>query len=277
MSSSTIYLVSGSNRGIGMIAFACYQCAVPAMTFIQILGLGLVTQILAKHDSAFVYAGSREPESSIALNELKIQYPGRISVVKLVSADVKGNAALAKEIDARHGRIDTVIANAGIGKSMDLVHEVGGATIEEHFHVNVTGTVVLFQAVYDLLKKSKTPRFVPISTISGSLGGEIIKLPMGGVAYGATKAALNWTTRKIHFENDWLVAFPLSPGPVDTDMFQFAVDTDTTGTLKKMLALFPSIPTVETASVALVKIIDESSREKEGGEFVEFDGTRILW
>ena len=74
--------------------------------------------------------------------------------------------------------------------------------------VNVTGTIVLFQAMYGLLKKSATPRFVPISNAGASLNGKGITRPLGNVMYGATKAALNWATRKIHFENDWLGAYP---------------------------------------------------------------------
>ena len=73
--------------------------------------------------------------------------------------------------------------------------------------MNVTGTIILFQAVYDLLKKSDSPRFVPISTRAACFDGGSIKHTSGGVAYGATKAALNWATRKIHFENDWLGAY----------------------------------------------------------------------
>ncbi len=34
--------------------------------------------------------------------------------MKCVSADIGGNAALAREIDKRHGRVDVVIANAGM-------------------------------------------------------------------------------------------------------------------------------------------------------------------
>lgn len=34
-------------------------------------------------------------------------------------------------------------------------------------------------------------------------------IPTGTVAYGVSKAALNYTTRKIHFENKWLsMCFP---------------------------------------------------------------------
>ena len=38
-------------------------------------------------------------------------------IVKCVSADVEGNATLAKEIEERHGHVDTVIANAGMSST----------------------------------------------------------------------------------------------------------------------------------------------------------------
>ena len=77
------------------------------------LGLGLVTQILQAHDDAFVYAGVRNPDNASALKDLELKYPNRIAVVKCVSADVEGNTALGSDIEKRHGRLDTVIANAG--------------------------------------------------------------------------------------------------------------------------------------------------------------------
>lgn len=77
------------------------------------IGLSLVSCILETHETAFVYAGGREPEKAYALKELEVKYPGRIAVVKYVSSDSSGNVALAKAIDERHGHLDTVIANAG--------------------------------------------------------------------------------------------------------------------------------------------------------------------
>ncbi len=77
------------------------------------IGLGLVTHILEKHAEAFVYAGARDPENATSLRNLQAKYPDRIALVKCVSADVEGNAALAREIEKRHGHLDTVIANAG--------------------------------------------------------------------------------------------------------------------------------------------------------------------
>ena len=76
-------------------------------------GLGFVKRILETHKSAFVYAGARDPERATALHELIAAHGDRLAIVKCVSADEEGNAALAKEIEARHGHVDTVIANAG--------------------------------------------------------------------------------------------------------------------------------------------------------------------
>lgn len=73
-----------------------------------------MSRILAAQDNAFVYAAARDPQKATELKSLAEKYPGRIALVKCVSADVEGNSALAKEIEKGHGRVDTVIANAGI-------------------------------------------------------------------------------------------------------------------------------------------------------------------
>jgi NAD(P)-dependent dehydrogenase (short-subunit alcohol dehydrogenase family) len=74
--------------------------------------------------------------------------------------------------------------------------------------VNVNGALVLFQATYPLLKAStSTPKFIGISSMGGSI--EIgSAMPLKGLAYGASKAALNYVIRKLHHENDGLSAFP---------------------------------------------------------------------
>ncbi len=123
---------------------------------------------------------------------------------------------------------------------MDSILETPIKQFEDHFHVNALGVVVLFQAFYGLLKASKEPKFIPISSASGSLTA-FMASPITANAYGTSKAALNFVARRIHFENDWLGAYsilsarwalteiivavclPLDPGPVDTDMCMFCL------------------------------------------------------
>jgi norsolorinic acid ketoreductase len=53
--------------------------------------------------------------------------------------------------------------------------------------------------------------FVALSTGIGSIGG-MGSLPVPAMAYGVSKCALNYIVRKIHFENEKLIAWVLSPG-----------------------------------------------------------------
>jgi NAD(P)-dependent dehydrogenase (short-subunit alcohol dehydrogenase family) len=87
--------------------------------------------------------------------------------------------------------------------------------------VNTIAPIILFQAFYPLLKASKsTPKFITMSSVAGSIA-TFIDTPVTIGGYSASKAALNSLTRKIHFENEWLVAFPLDPGPVVTEMGKY--------------------------------------------------------
>ncbi len=79
-----------------------------------------MSSIVASHPEAFVYAGARDPYNATELEELAKKYAGRIAVVKCVSADAEGNAELAKLIKEKHGRVDTVIANAGASVVLSL-------------------------------------------------------------------------------------------------------------------------------------------------------------
>jgi len=37
-------------------------------------------------------------------------------------------------------------------------------------------------------------------------------LPMQNAAYAPTKVVLHYLTKAIHFEEPWLIAFPIDPG-----------------------------------------------------------------
>jgi NAD(P)-dependent dehydrogenase (short-subunit alcohol dehydrogenase family) len=152
-------------------------------------------------ENVVVFAGVRDPVSATALNELVSQHRNKVHAIKLLSADTENNRAAAEEIKRIAGRIDVVIANAGILKSPSTVLHAPQENMLQHFTVNVLGPMTLIQAMYPLLKAStSTPKFVPISsTVGGIAKGTLF--PASQVEYGASKAALNWMTKKLWTEN----------------------------------------------------------------------------
>ena len=71
--------------------------------------------------------------------------------------------------------------------------------------------MVTYQAVHGLFTKGKTPKFVGLNTVKGSIEDEA-KYHFPKAVYGSAKAAANFIVRKIHFEEAGLVAFSISPG-----------------------------------------------------------------
>lgn len=114
MAPATVYLITGTNRPRGIGAehfFPSTRAALIHFSYSRFFSD--CSYILSQHENTFVYATVRDPTEASALDDLKAKYPDRIAVVKWLAADVKVNVALAEEINRRHGRLDTVIANAG--------------------------------------------------------------------------------------------------------------------------------------------------------------------
>ncbi len=81
--------------------------------------------------------------------------------------------------------------------------------MERHWRVNTLGPVILFQAMYPLLKKSQhqPPIFVCITTGASQIS-TMEKLPLPNAAYGSSKVAVNYIMKKIQLENEDMIAFP---------------------------------------------------------------------
>jgi NAD(P)-dependent dehydrogenase (short-subunit alcohol dehydrogenase family) len=68
---------------------------------------------LLQRDNVIVFAGARSPSSATELQALTKEFPDKLHIVKLISADEAGNRAAVEEVKAKAGRLDVVIANAG--------------------------------------------------------------------------------------------------------------------------------------------------------------------
>ncbi|ERF75989.1 hypothetical protein EPUS_01355 [Endocarpon pusillum Z07020] len=248
-SPKTTFLVTGGNRGIGK---------------------GFVEHYLSKPNYT-VIAGVRNPNdaTSKALFGLPKGPGSSIIVVKIDSASETDAASAIKKLQSAHGitALNVVVASAGISKVFPPVSEAKIPDVLEHFSVNVLGIIHLFQAVLPLLNNAKAPKFITMSTSAASLG-DMEKRNFPNTPYGTSKAALNYITRKIHFENPKLTAFPLDPGWVQTDMGNDGAKA--LGFEKAEIPLGVSID-------GMTKVIAAATREKTSGKFMFYNGTVEAW
>ncbi|KIW60695.1 hypothetical protein PV05_00894 [Exophiala xenobiotica] len=171
MSSQTIVLITGANSGIGYATAKVIASASP---------------------DYHVLVGSRNPENGKkAVAEL--QATGAIKATLTdVQIDVTDQAsvdALAKFIEEKFGRLDVLINNAGIAPTDGDLRSI----IDRTFQTNVTGPIVLTEALKPLLLKSKNPYSIYVTSGLGSLtmaeSGKVYSAPYA--VYSASKSALN--------------------------------------------------------------------------------------
>lgn len=242
--SQQVWFISGASRGIG------FQ----------------LTRVAVEH-GYIVFAGARNPSKATALQKLAALNEN-VYIVKHDAGSASDALAVAKEIEATTGGLDVVVPNAAIAplEHWVSVRETSPDVLVEHIRVNAVGPMLLYQALYPLLLKRPTRKFVPISTIAGSIANV---LPVGYTSYGASKATLNFITKQISKENevDGLIAFPLHPGMVNTDA----------GLSVAGLFGMERLPmTPEESGQAVFKSITEATKETSG-RFMSYDGTEVPW
>jgi hypothetical protein len=75
----------------------------------------------------------------------------------------------------------------------------------EHYKIKLVAPLILFQATSPFFNAAISSKFI-ISSSARSIS-YTEKTPLGGTAYGVSKAAANLISRKIHFEKPNLIAF----------------------------------------------------------------------
>jgi NAD(P)-dependent dehydrogenase (short-subunit alcohol dehydrogenase family) len=194
----TAILITGANKG---------------------LGFETARQLVAAGHT--VYLGSRDAERGRAAAEQVGARPVVIDVTDDASV-----AAAAKTIEA-DGGLDVLVNNAGIeGRTPEGgvigAEDVTADMMRTQFETNVFGVVRVTHAFLPLLRRSSAPVVVNVSSGLASLAGATAKespaYAYPGVAYPASKAAVNMVT--VQFAK----AFPnmrinaVEPGYTKTDL-----------------------------------------------------------
>jgi len=167
-----------------------------------------------------VIAAVRDPSSATSKSLAKLPVgPG--STLITVLFDASSETSIKNAINTLTSlfpikTVNVVIAAAGIVEFEGTVLQTSIQGTRDQYNTNLIGNLALFQNIFPLLKTSEDgalPKFVTISSTVGSIG-DMENWPMNATAYGMSKVALNWLTKKIHIENKGLIAFSVHPGYV---------------------------------------------------------------
>jgi len=174
-----VALITGSNRGIGL------------ETARQLGERGVMVIVSARTESEATEAAGKLRKEGIEADSIVLDVQ-----------KASDRAAAEKFIEAKYGRLDILINNAGIGPADGIVgFRVSISTEDElqnMFSVNLFSLVALTHELLPLLKKSEAGRIVNLSSILGSLTLQAMEpspvAQLRKFAYNASKAAVNMFT-----------------------------------------------------------------------------------
>jgi 3-oxoacyl-[acyl-carrier protein] reductase len=138
---------------------------------------------------------------------------GKADVAGFDVADSKAVDAGIDAIIKRHGKIDILVANAGI--SIDgLLLRLKDEDLEKLWTTNVRGPIACARAASRSMMRGRWGRIIFMSSVVGEMGN------VGQTAYSATKAAIIGAARSIarEFASRSVTANVIAPGYIDTDM-----------------------------------------------------------
>ena len=185
-------LVTGANKGIGFE----------------------VVRELARMDFR-VFLGARNAKAGRAAAE-KLSRDGEVSFIEIDVSDADSVQRAAEEFSRHSDHLDVLINNAGIL----LDEDKSGLTVtpeifETTLRTNTLGPWLVTQAFVPLLKKSRAPRIVNVSS-----GGGQLKDGADGwaPAYCVSKTALNGVTVQLAAALPKFAINSVCPGWVRSDM-----------------------------------------------------------
>ncbi|WP_106477905.1 SDR family NAD(P)-dependent oxidoreductase [Phytohalomonas tamaricis] len=179
-------------------------------------GLGLaIAQEFAEQGARVVITGRRQEQ----LNEVVTSLGDDAVAIAADVSNASDLAGLFSRIESLHGRIDILVANAGMGEITPL-GTITEATFDRVFNTNVKGVTFTVQGALPLMPKGSSIVIIG-STASMNPGP-------GLSVYGATKAALRAMVRSwiLDIKGSGIRINLLSPGPVDTQSLRSMLADD---------------------------------------------------
>jgi NAD(P)-dependent dehydrogenase (short-subunit alcohol dehydrogenase family) len=175
-------------------------------------GLGkAMARLFAQHGATVAILDLEAASARAAAAELGDAHVGLACDV----TDKSACAAAAAELEARWGRIDVLVNNAGITQPLKLM-DIAPENYDAVLDVNLRGTLYMSQAVIPGMRGRKSGSIVNMSSVSAQRGGGIF----GGPHYSAAKAGILGLTKAMARElaPDNVRVNAICPGFIATDI-----------------------------------------------------------
>jgi 3-oxoacyl-[acyl-carrier protein] reductase len=172
-------------------------------------GIGLATvRALVDAGATVVLTGRDESRAKEAAASA-----GAASGLALDVTDAKAVASLVRGVAKEHGKLDIVVANAGIMEDA-LLGMIREETVDTTLSTNVAGTLHTVQAAARVMMRKKTGAIVVLASIVGEYGSA------GQTVYAASKAAVANIARSAAKElgRSGIRVNAVAPGVIETDL-----------------------------------------------------------
>ncbi len=177
------------------------------------IGLAIATQFVK--DGLTTVMLDRSP----AVSEIATSLGGQTHAIVCDVSDEAAIHAAVADVEARYGRCDVLVNNAGIHPKREggkfLIEQIPMAQWQEVIAINLTSSFVFCQRVMPLMRRHRWGRIINISSRGGRTAS-----PVASAHYAATKAGLIGFTRIAALEGaaDGITANCIAPGPIESAM-----------------------------------------------------------
>ena len=186
-----VALVTGGSRGIGR---ACAEA-------LAAQGATVVVNYVKGE------AAAKEAADAI------VARGGKAEILGFDVADTTATEAAIDGVIKAHGKLDILVANAGIAID-GLLLRLKDADLDRLFATNVRGAIMCAKAASKSMMRSKAGRIIFLSSVTAEMGNA------GQTGYAASKAAIIGAAKSIarEYASRNVTVNVISPGYIDTDM-----------------------------------------------------------
>jgi 3-oxoacyl-[acyl-carrier protein] reductase len=226
-----VALVTGGSRGIGR---ACCEA-------------------LAEHGATVVVNYVKGEAAAKEVADGIVAKGGKADIAGFDVADSKASETAIEDVIKRHGKLDILVANAGIAID-GLLLRMKDEDLDRLFSINVKGALACSRAATRSMMRSKTGRIIFMSSVVGEMGN------VGQTAYAASKAALIGAAKSIarEYASRNITVNAITPGFIDTDMTS-SMDDKMKEHLNKIIPLARTGTAREVAAACVFLASDEAA------------------